>query len=116
MSFRVAQERDALGLYPVIVIALSALAIVVVAVWVAARLLGDAGRKAHGEPLGTVSPAREGVVEQSPLGVSSPAAAVRQRAESRLSSYGWVDRASGKAHIPIERAIELYVASDGGVP
>jgi hypothetical protein len=31
----------------------------------------------------------------------------RAREEEILNSYGWVDRANGKVHIPIERAIDL---------
>lgn len=30
-------------------------------------------------------------------------------AEAKLKGYGWTDRAAGKAHIPIERAMELQV-------
>ena len=33
--------------------------------------------------------------------------AFRAQKERLLSTYGWVDRAHGIAHIPIERAIEL---------
>src|SRR5262245_1610772 len=33
--------------------------------------------------------------------------------ESRLSSYGWMDRSSGVVHIPIERAMEIV--EGGGV-
>ena len=33
---------------------------------------------------------------------------------SRLNGYGWVDRAAGIAHIPIDRAIEIVAAS--GLP
>ena len=32
----------------------------------------------------------------------------------RLSSYGWVDRAKGLAHIPIEAAMEQVIASLAG--
>ncbi len=31
----------------------------------------------------------------------------RLREDQRLSSYGWIDQASGVVHIPIERAMEL---------
>jgi len=34
--------------------------------------------------------------------------------EERLNSYGWIDQANGKIHIPIERAIELTAAA--GLP
>jgi hypothetical protein len=33
---------------------------------------------------------------------------------SRLNGYGWVDRAAGIAHIPIDRAIQILAAS--GLP
>ena len=39
---------------------------------------------------------------------------VRTAEKERLSSYGWVDQASGVAHIPIERAIELV--AERGLP
>lgn len=33
----------------------------------------------------------------------------RQAAEQRLHSYGWVDRARGIVHVPLEVAIEQYL-------
>ena len=41
-------------------------------------------------------------------------ATVRSGEAERLGSYGWVDPASGVAHIPIERAIDLVAAK--GLP
>ncbi len=35
---------------------------------------------------------------------------VRIHEEAQLSSYGWIDRNSGVAHIPIDRAMELISA------
>jgi hypothetical protein len=35
-----------------------------------------------------------------------------QRADQRLRSYGWNDQARGTVHIPITRAIELYLANE----
>jgi hypothetical protein len=34
----------------------------------------------------------------------------RQREDTQLRSYGWVDRAAGTVHIPIERAMDQMVA------
>ena len=34
--------------------------------------------------------------------------------ERRLHSYGWADRANGRVHIPISRAMELYLARESG--
>jgi hypothetical protein len=33
--------------------------------------------------------------------------ALAEQDRSRLESYGWVDRAKGRVHIPIERAMQL---------
>jgi hypothetical protein len=37
-------------------------------------------------------------------------AALRNREDTRLNSYGWIDRNTGTIHIPIDRAIDLLVA------
>lgn len=39
---------------------------------------------------------------------------IRAAEEARLKSYGWVDRGTGVAHIPIERAIEIL--TEKGLP
>lgn len=42
--------------------------------------------------------------------------ALRERAEARLDSFGWIDRSAGIAHIPIEEAMQLRIrrAREGG--
>jgi hypothetical protein len=35
--------------------------------------------------------------------------ALETAAQAKLQGYGWTDRAAGRAHIPIERAMELQV-------
>lgn len=40
--------------------------------------------------------------------------ALRATQEERLSSYGWVDEKAGRAHIPIDRAMELL--AQRGIP
>lgn len=35
--------------------------------------------------------------------------AIDAAARAKLKGYGWTDRAAGKAHIPIDRAMELLV-------
>jgi len=35
--------------------------------------------------------------------------AIDDAARKKLEGYGWSDRAAGKAHIPIDRAMELLV-------
>jgi len=38
----------------------------------------------------------------------------RDAQRERLSTYGWMDRASGAVHIPIERAMEIVLARGVG--
>lgn len=37
-------------------------------------------------------------------------AAIERAAEAKLEGYGWTDRAAGRAHIPIARAMALLAA------
>ena len=41
-------------------------------------------------------------------------ARLRKEKDGRLHSFGWVDRAQGIAHIPIEDAMDLLVARQQG--
>lgn len=47
---------------------------------------------------------------QSPAGQASPPAA--EPARARLQSYGWSDRERRTVHIPLSRAVELYLARE----
>lgn len=53
-------------------------------------------------------------IDQSLLNSTDPGPRLRARQRQHLESYGWNDRASGVAHIPIERAMARLV--DGGLP
>jgi hypothetical protein len=59
-------------------------------------------------------------IETSPFGACAQGVEDRERAETWLQSYGWVDRRAGLVHIPIERAIDIYLerraARAGGAP
>ena len=58
--------------------------------------------------------------ERQPEGVRLQAAPLAElqalRAEERkiLNSYGWVDQAAGVVHIPIDQAMQLYLARHAG--
>jgi hypothetical protein len=49
------------------------------------------------------------LIEQTERGLT-----LRAQQQQQLSRYGWVDRKSGVARIPIERAIELSVEREKG--
>jgi hypothetical protein len=50
-----------------------------------------------------------GIVEQQLFGLAERGLRDRDARVERLGSYGWVDRRSGVAHIPIDEAMELVV-------
>jgi hypothetical protein len=59
------------------------------------------------------------VTREFPLLQTDPAAdlrAFRAREDSVLEGYGWADRAAGKARVPVERAMELWVERAGKKP
>lgn len=51
-------------------------------------------------------------IHQELFGVAPAGQALHRQKLERLSSYGWIDRDAGVAHIPIEDAIEA-LAEDG---
>ena len=51
-------------------------------------------------------------IETSPF-ISPRGPATRTAARARLRAYGWVDRSAGVVHLPIERAIDLYLSTGG---
>jgi hypothetical protein len=58
-------------------------------------------------------PRRHAGLEASAFRSPRRAADLADAQRARLAGYGWVDRAHGVVHIPIERAIELVAASAG---
>jgi hypothetical protein len=54
-------------------------------------------------------PAEVDGVELEPFSVRAQGLDDSAAAERRLSTYGWTDRAGRVAHIPIERAMDLYL-------
>jgi hypothetical protein len=55
-----------------------------------------------------------GIVDQVPFSGDHRLADWRQGRVARLNGYGWIDRAKGVAHVPIERAMEA--AAGGALP
>ena len=51
-----------------------------------------------------------GIVNLRVFAMDQRAAQKRLEQIERLRSYGWVDRESGVAHIPIEEAMKMYLA------
>src|SRR5450432_195169 len=57
-----------------------------------------------------------GIVDQVPFSIDHRLEVWKANNRKHLSSYGWVDRAKGVVHIPIERAMEQVIASPPDIP
>jgi hypothetical protein len=55
-----------------------------------------------------------GIVYQQPFNISDYGGTKQAEKELHLSTYGWVDKSAGVVHVPIEQAIQRYVAQSGG--
>jgi hypothetical protein len=109
-------EPDVVSSRAVLLVMGGSLVAVLISVVVARMLSGDAPgpRTAAepGEPIG-VPPEVNGM-ETQPFAVGAQGIDEHRRTEEFLMSYGWVDREAGIVHIPIERAIDLYLERQGG--
>lgn len=86
-------------------------------VWAAAILHRETKRaeESTGMPRQAVlGKAEIGIVDQVPFSGDQRLAAWRKERATRLNGYGWIDRARGVAHVPIERAMEA--AAGGALP
>jgi hypothetical protein len=114
--FEVHQEEDSVPGRLLTIVALCALVISVLSVVVSTALLGGArptslggGPAERAEKYGAVATPTIGLIEQTLIEHEDRGLAQRRDEEARLRTYGWVDRRSGVAHIPIERAMGLIV-------
>ncbi|MFL5249921.1 MAG: hypothetical protein ACJ79V_19025 [Myxococcales bacterium] len=71
------------------------------------------------EPTGPIAPGTEigkaeiGIVDQPPFESVRTAERTRAQYLKRLQSYGWIDRDKGLIHVPIDKAIDQFVAEKG---
>src|SRR5262249_46053446 len=72
----------------------------------------DLAKWAGHSPSAKVSPAFHPPVPMLEVHPERDLTTFRQREDTQLHSYGWIDRAAGTVHIPIERAID-QMAADG---
>lgn len=109
-------EPDVVSSRAVLLVMGGSLVAVLVSVAVARMLSGDAPgpRTAAepGEPIGV--PPEVNAMETEPFAVRAQGIEEHRQSERVLESYGWVDREAGIVHIPIERAIDLYLERHGG--
>jgi len=71
------------------------------------------------EPNGPIAPGAEigkaeiGIVDQPPFETVRTAERTRAQQTKQLQSYGWIDRDKGLIHVPIDKAIDQFVAEKG---
>jgi hypothetical protein len=71
------------------------------------------------EPTGPIAPGAEigkpeiGIVDQVPFETVRTAERTRAEQSKQLQSYGWIDRDKGLIHVPIDKAIDQFVAEKG---
>ena len=113
------QSEDQIDFRRVITVGVVSLIIFAVGTWWAAGILHHETKRAEDTTGLAASPSliakpEIGIVDQVPFGGDHRLADWRQERSSRLNSYGWVDRAKGIVHVPIERAMEATMA--GSLP
>lgn len=112
------EKRDA-QTRPLILLG-AGLAVLVLGSLLVSRLLDAGFTPVYEEPPSPTAQsydAREAPLERTwPVLQSNPYEEIdghAARMEQVLGSYGWVDRQTGIARIPIERAVDLYLARQG---
>jgi len=111
-----ADERVASG--KIVAIGVTALLVFAGATWWSTRLWKTTMTRL--EPNGPIAPGAEigkpeiGIVDQVPFETTRAAERYRKQQHDRLNSYGWVDRDKGVIHVPIEKAIDQYLAQQQG--
>lgn len=68
------------------------------------------------KPRAELGKAEIGIVDQVMFTIDNRLDVWRAEHKKRLESYGWIDKAKGVAHIPIEQAMAKVVASPPDIP
>lgn len=113
MSFDVRQAEDHIAGRKVTRIAIASGVVFIGSIAAAAVLLGIFSTTSAAP---NAAPPPNATVERSLIQTTRRGADERAHARESLSQWQWVDRDAGIASIPIDRAIDLVVAGDGGAP
>jgi hypothetical protein len=104
------QEADTINFFKVIAIGIGSLALFAVCTWWAAVILRRETARVHEESGVSrqveVGRTEIGIVDQVPFTADKRLDMWKKERAERLHGYGWVDKAKGIAHIPIEQAMD----------
>jgi hypothetical protein len=106
-----AKSEDEIDYWKVIAVGVVSLVIFGLSTVWAAWILSHETKKVEEATGATHRPPRVeqeeiGIVDQVPFNVDNRLARWRREHDARLNGFGWIDRAKGVAHVPIERAME----------
>lgn len=111
------EERD-VAMRPIVVGAV-ALVIIMVATFVLMRIMDvefrgrAADRSAARSPLAESYGRTEPPAPRLQENPRRDLAALRAREQAQLDGYGWIDRASGRVHVPVAQAMARLLAEGG---
>ena len=98
------QEEDRLSTRIVAVVAIVTVVIFVVSIWVAWLMLPA---EPYGPP--AAMPSQRYGYDPSPIETVLRAERFNDRARRRIESYGFVDEQRAVAHVPVQRAMEMFL-------
>lgn len=115
------QEEDKIPIGKIVVVAIVALAVFGVgAVWAVAIQRSEQHsivQEHHSNGPDVAGSPEVGIVYQTPFTSARYADDKKDEKEAWLTHYGWVDKAKGTVHVPIDQAMRKYVSqqsSSGG--
>jgi hypothetical protein len=105
------QEEDRIASRPIVAIGVAALVLFFLASWVTIGYLRVrfGGDRPPLLPAPEVGQSKIGLVEQQQFELAMRGERAHEAQRARLEGYGWVDRAAGIVHVPIEQAMELTI-------
>lgn len=112
-----AQADEHIAGFKIVAVGVVALVVFGAATWWSSRILDRSARTLSPSgpiPVGSeIGKAEIGIVDQTPFETTRGAEHYRRRELQRLNSYGWVDAQKGIIHVPIDAAIDRFLAEQG---
>jgi len=112
-----AQADEHIAGFKIVAVGVIALVVFGAATWWSSRILDRSARTLSPSgpiPVGSeIGKAEIGIVDQTPFETTRGAEHYRRRELQRLNGYGWVDAQKGIIHVPIDIAIDRFLAEQG---
>lgn len=117
-----ALNEDGMNIFKIVVVGVVSLVIFAISAVIAALILSNDEAQLNvkglaGMPADILKKEEIGIIDVAPFDTDQRLAIWHAANAKALSTYGWVDRAKGVVHIPIERAMNeviLKAAAEGG--